>query len=204
MHRSVAAALSVTALCMATMAFAQTATDLRPPTAFAAISDQQARSAALFAEAGKVLQHPRCLNCHPASRQPTQGDDLHPHVPLVQAGPQDRGAKELPCSSCHGSENTLTLGTRVKSVPGISGWALAPASMAWQGLSLPQVCAQLKDPQRNGNRTLARIHEHLAQDPIVGWAWHPGEGRRPAPGSQAVLGALIGAWIETGAQCPIP
>ena len=25
----------------------------------------QARSIALFREAGKVLQHPRCLNCHP-------------------------------------------------------------------------------------------------------------------------------------------
>jgi hypothetical protein len=74
--------------------------------------------------------------------------------------------------------------------------------MAWQGLSLPQVCSQLKDRRRNGNRTLAKIHEHLAQDHLVGWAWHPGDGRLPAPGSQAALGALIAAWIETGAHCP--
>jgi hypothetical protein len=31
---------------------------------FASIGDTSARSAALFTELGKVLAHPRCLNCH--------------------------------------------------------------------------------------------------------------------------------------------
>jgi hypothetical protein len=35
-------------------------------TAMAQQPDQASRSIALFREAGKVLQHPRCLNCHPA------------------------------------------------------------------------------------------------------------------------------------------
>ena len=36
----------------------------QPPAAFDGITDQTARSAALFEEMGKVLQSPRCLNCH--------------------------------------------------------------------------------------------------------------------------------------------
>jgi hypothetical protein len=61
---------------------------------------------------------------------------------------------------------------------------------------------QIKDVARNGGRTLADIHEHVSDDPLVGWAWHPGAGRMPAPGSQAEFGKLIEAWISTGAQCP--
>jgi hypothetical protein len=64
------------------------------------------------------------------------------------------------------------------------------------------MCEQLKDPERNGHRTLAQLHEHMAQDDLVGWGWHPGPGRQPAPGTQQVFGELIQAWIETGAACP--
>jgi hypothetical protein len=175
---------------------------LQPPSAFASISNTESRSAALFAEAGKVLQSPRCLNCHPVQRMPTQGEDLHAHIPFVHAGADDHGTKGLPCTSCHGSANATTLGEKIQSVPGVSGWALAPAPMAWQGKSLGEICAQLKDPKRNGNRTLAQIHKHMETDHLVGWAWHPGEGRTPPPGTQAAFGALIGAWVETGAHCP--
>jgi hypothetical protein len=175
---------------------------LKPVAAFAAINDERARSAALFTEAGRVIQSPRCLNCHPVTRQPTQGNDLHPHVPFMTAGPADHGVPGLPCKSCHGAANTATLGSAIQSVPGNSRWGLAPASMAWQGKSLKEICGQLKDTSRNGGRTLAAIHEHMTEDPLVGWAWHPGDGRAPAPGSQAEFGALIEAWISTGAQCP--
>ena len=37
---------------------------------------------------------------------------------------------------------------------------------------------------------------------LVGWAWAPGFGRASAPGTQAQLGALIKAWIQTGSVCP--
>ena len=40
---------------------------------------------------------------------------------------------------------------------------------------------------RNGGRSLAKVHELMATDSVVGWAWHPGEGRSPAPGMQARL-----------------
>ena len=205
--RPLATKMATTALLLslASAVSADTSTQpLKTPEAFDAVESRKARSIALFTEAGKVLQHPRCLNCHPADRKPTQGEDLHPHVPLVNAGPENRGTKELPCASCHGPQNMSTLGARVKSVPGNEHWSLAPASMAWQGLSIGEICAQIKDPPRNGNRTLAQIEKHLAEDHLVGWAWHPGEGREPAPGTQAVFGALVAAWIKTGAHCPQP
>jgi hypothetical protein len=43
---------------------------------------------------------------------------------------------------------------------------------------------------------------HLTNDTLVGWAWAPGFGREPAPGTQKELGALIEAWLNTGAVCP--
>ena len=56
-------------------------------------------------------------------------------------------------------------------MPGHSHWDLAPASIAWQGKSLTEICSQLKDAARNGGRSLKKIHEHVATDPLV--ADHP-------------------------------
>ncbi len=175
---------------------------LKPVSVFSTIRDERARSEALFTEAAKVIQNPRCMNCHPVKRQPTQGDDLHAHVPLMYGGAGDHGVPGLPCKSCHGDANTTTLASTIQSIPGHPHWALAPVSMAWQGKSRHEICLQIKDETRNGGRSLAKIHEHMATDSLVGWAWHPGEGRSPAPGTQAQLGALIEAWISTGAHCP--
>lgn len=175
---------------------------LKPVSAFAAVADRQARSVALFVEAGKVIQSPRCLNCHPADRRPTQGDDLHAHVPPMAAGESGHGLPGYPCQTCHGGASVQTLAQPLATVPGDPRWSLAPAEMAWQGKSLREICIQLKDPKRNGGKTLAQLHEHMAGDHLVGSAWRPGEGRRSAPGTQEQFGALIQAWIETGAACP--
>ena len=175
---------------------------LKPVAAFSTIRDERARSVALLTEAARVIQSPRCLNCHPVNRQPTQGDDLHAHVPLMYGGPGDHGVAGLQCKSCHGDAIFATLASSIASIPGHSHWGLAPASMAWQGKSLREICLQLKDATRNGGRSLSQIREHMAKDSLVGWAWHPGVGRSPAPGTQAQLGALIQAWIVTGAHCP--
>jgi hypothetical protein len=159
---------------------------LQAPSAFASISDPAERSRAMFAEAAKVLTHPRCMNCHPASDRPLQGNDKHPHQPRV--------TRETTCMTCH-TERNFTLAERAsyRSIPGHPRWMVAPIEM---------VCRQIKDPSRNGGRDLALLHEHLAHDDLVAWGWQPGLGRDPAPGSQAVLGELIQAWIDTGAQCP--
>ncbi|MEJ2818291.1 Isoquinoline 1-oxidoreductase subunit [Caulobacter sp. CCG-8] len=169
---------------------------------FTSIQDPAARSLALFAEVGKVIESPRCMNCHPVQRAPTQGDDRHPHNPPMVGGQAGHGPAGLPCSSCHGPANVATWGQDIKSIPGDPKWALAPVEMAWQGKSLGAICAQIKNPARNGGRSLAELHHHMAEDHLVGWAWNPGEGRKPAPGTQAQFGQLVQAWIDTGAKCP--
>jgi hypothetical protein len=74
--------------------------------------------------------------------------------------------------------------------------------MAWVGKTPGAICEQLKDRKRNGDKPLEEIVHHAEHDELVAWGWHPGEGRQPAPGTQAQFGALVRAWMETGAACP--
>ena len=164
---------------------------------FASIPDTAARSAALFTELGKVLTHPRCANCHPAGDRPRQGDAMRLHQPPVERGADGFGLPAMRCPICHQAANFEPAG-----VPGNPIWHLAPREMAWQGKTLGEICAQLKDPARNGNRSLETLIEHIGDDHLVGWAWAPGYGRLPAPGTQKEAGALVKAWVKTGAECP--
>lgn len=170
---------------------------LKAPSEFAGIKDSRQRSIALFGEASRVLLHPRCVNCHPADDHPRQGDAQVVHDPPVFRGRADAGVPGLRCAGCHQDRNLAHA-----RVPGAPSWQLAPLQMAWQGRSPAAVCAQLKDKERNGNRTLDQIWEHAAQDHLVGWGWDPGHGRTPAPGSQKEFGDLVRAWIDSGAECP--
>ena len=162
-------------------------------------SEQAARSIALFREAGKVLQHPRCLNCHPVGDRPTQTDRMTPHRPMVMRGTEAQGfgAPGLPCSACHHAANYDESG-----VPGALRWHLAPASMAWAGRSLGEICRQIKDWTQSDGRQMADLLKHVSQDALVGWAWAPGGKRTAAPGTQAEFGALMRAWAGSGAVCP--
>ncbi|SFE46384.1 hypothetical protein SAMN04515678_11027 [Roseivivax sediminis] len=182
-------------------AMADTVNGLKTADEFDGVEGEEARSVALFEEVLKVVEHPRCMNCHPVTGGPLQGDDMQPHQPPVVRGAADFGAPGMNCTTCHGAEN-VAFSTGEGSIPGHDPWHLAPVSMGWVGLSGAEICAQLKDPERNGNRDLAAIHEHMAEDGLVGWGWHPGEGRDPAPGTQEVFGELVKAWIDTGAACP--
>jgi hypothetical protein len=144
-----------------------------------------------------VLTSPRCVNCHPAGDRPLQGEAGRPHQPPVARGVDGFGAVTMRCATCHQAANFDAAG-----VPGNPHWHLAPREMAWQGKTVGEICAQIKDPGRNGGRSLQQILMHLADDPLVGWAWAPGFGREPAPGTQKQLAALIEAWLDTGAVCP--
>jgi hypothetical protein len=170
---------------------------LATPESFAIISDTAARSAALFTEAGKVMTSARCVNCHPAGDRPLQGDARRLHQPPVERGVDGFGTAAMRCATCHQGANFDPAG-----VPGNPHWHLAPREMAWQNKTLGEICAQIKDPARNGGRSLEQITMHMTTDSLVGWAWAPGFGREPAPGTQKELGALIAAWVETGAACP--
>lgn len=176
-------------------------TSLRKPADFSSISNQADRSRALFEEVGKVLTNARCMNCHPAGDHPLQGDDSHEHVPPIWRA--ETGHFEVSCSGCHSGQNfTLHEAATYRSIPGHPRWGFAPLSMAWEGKSLGDICRQLKDVQRNGGRDLAALQEHIAKDDLVAWGWNPGEGRKPAPGSQQAAGELVQAWIDSGAECP--
>jgi hypothetical protein len=170
---------------------------LKPVEAFASISDEKERSLALFEEAGKVITHARCVNCHPAGERPAQGDDRHPHMPLVVRGQDDFGAIGMRCTTCHGPANFDPAG-----IPGHPAWHVAPIEMAWVGKSLGQICEQIKDPARNGGKSMDELIHHMSEDSLVGWGWHPGAGREPVPGTQQEFGALFKAWADTGAVCP--
>ena len=181
----------------ATDAVSDQSDGLASPESFASIVDTAARSAAIFTELGKVLTHPRCVNCHPAGDRPRQGDMARLHQPPVERGADGHGLPAMRCSICHQQANFDAAG-----MPGNPLWQLAPREMAWEGKTLAEICAQIKDPARNGNRSVDALIEHIGEDHLVGWAWAPGYGRQPAPGTQKQAGALVEAWVKTGAECP--
>jgi hypothetical protein len=164
---------------------------------FDVIRDRGARSRAMFGEIARVLVHPRCINCHPSGDTPHQRMTMELHDPPVVRGPKNEGVAGMECISCHQDRNQ-----ELTRVPGAPHWHLAPIEMAWVGKSVSYICNQLKDPKRNGGKTLAQLVEHNGQDELVGWGWAPGADREPAPGTQAQFGALTAAWVETGAECP--
>ena len=170
---------------------------LASPQSFDGIADRDARAAAMFTELGKVLTHPRCVNCHPAGDRPRQGDARRLHEPPVSRGPDGHGTPTMRCDSCHKSANFDP-----GRVPGHPEWHLAPREMAWEGKTIAEICAQIKDPARNGGRKVEDLIHHIGKDTLVGWAWSPGYGRAPAPGTQDQAGALVEAWVKSGAACP--
>ncbi|MFS8038497.1 Isoquinoline 1-oxidoreductase subunit [Xanthobacter sp. AM11] len=170
---------------------------LASPQDFASVADPARRSAAYFTELGKVLTHPRCTNCHPATDRPRQGDRARLHQPPVVRGADGFGQAGLRCATCHRGANFDPAG-----MPGHPAWHLAPAQMAWEGKTPGEICVQIKDPKRNGGRSLDDLVTHIGDDTLVGWAWQPGVGRTPAPGSQQQAKVLAKAWVASGAVCP--
>src|ERR1700704_1258998 len=156
LKRGIVASLLSSAVLLVTVGqdtSAQTSSEIRAPSTFAGIADTQARSRAIFTEAAKVITSPRCMNCHPAGDRPTQGNDMHAHMPPVTRGDNGVGVPGNTCSACHTDHNfTLAEHASYRSIPGHPRWGLAPIEMAWQGKPLGEICRQLKDPKRNGGR----------------------------------------------------
>jgi hypothetical protein len=73
---------------------------LRSAASFAGIADPRARAVALIQEAGKVLQHPRCVNCHPRGDSPHQTDRMRPHPSAARCA-RDRWARRADTSVQH-------------------------------------------------------------------------------------------------------
>src|SRR4051812_17974705 len=130
-----------------TMLAAQAVSDSPPDglasaESFSSIGDTAARSAAIFTELGKVLTHPRCLNCHPAGDRPRQGDMSRLHQPPVERGADGHGLPALRCPICHGQANFDPAG-----MPGNPIWHLAPREMAWEGKTLARSAPRSRIPR---------------------------------------------------------
>ena len=182
-------------------AFAATLIAIMPATAQQAPS--QADALAAWDKAFAVFSHPRCANCHVATDRPawTGGHyKTHVHAFNVQRGPDGFGKPGMRCTTCHAETNSPIL----HGPPGAPTWHLAPVEMVWLGQSSAAICAQIKDPVRNGGRTLDEIAIHVRDDKLVGWGWAPGPGREPAPGSAQATFEALRLWTDGGAPCPQP
>lgn len=151
-----------------------------------------------------VFSHPRCANCHVDDNRPRWSGPEFPMAKVhgfnVQGGADGSGFGNpgLRCTTCHFATNSPVR----RGPPGAESWHLAPPEMVWFGKSSAQVCAQTKDPERNGGRTLEEIATHVRDDGLVGWGWDPGPGRQPAPGSAEQTFLAIQRWAAAGAPCP--
>jgi hypothetical protein len=163
-------------------------------------SGAENQSSAAFEAILPVLRHPRCMNCHSSGDYPRQGDDRHVHIMRVRRGPDGEGANPVRCSSCHQEKNS----PGQHAPPGAPDWHLPPAGtpMVWEGLSGRQLCELIKDPARNGHKSIPQIVEHMST-PLVLWGWHPGEGREPVPLSLDEFLANVKQWAAAGAACPV-
>jgi hypothetical protein len=159
-----------------------------------------AGSVAAFREMLVVIRNPRCMNCHSTGDFPRQGDDGHPHAMNVRRGPDGKGVTAEKCSTCHQDHNLEGM----QLPPGAPNWHLPPRDMPmiWQGLTDRGICEQLKDPARNGHRTMEKIVEHFTTDKLVAWGWNPGPGRAPVPMSKEDFAAKVKEWASKGAACP--
>jgi cytochrome c5 len=161
------------------------------------------KARAAFNEVVKVFFSARCANCHPASDVPTQGDDMTPHTMGVTRGKEGKGVYGQRCTTCHQNENLP--GDHMP--PGTStDWHMPPANqkMVFQGLTPGQLCRNLKDPKKNGgHKTLAEAMHHIEiRDPLVMWAWDPGNGRSVPPMSFDAFLAKVKEWVDNGGACP--
>ena len=98
----------------------------------------------------KVLQHPRCMNCHPVGDAPLVGDASQPHPQNVQRGALGVGLFAIRCNTCHQPQNTD--GPHLP--PGAPRWQLPTKGMplVFEGKSPKDLAQQLRDPKRNGGK----------------------------------------------------
>ena len=159
-----------------------------------------------FGRIYEVASHPRCSNCHvgadnlPMWSGPSYGR-TRPHGMNVNAGESRIGEETLPCSACHAYRDTLN--DIPHAAPQVAmNWMLAPVEAEWFGRSALEICEQLRDPERNGDRDMLALAAHLDHDLILHWAWNPGGGREPAPYSLQEHVDDILIWGVAGMPCP--
>ena len=163
-------------------------------------AEQLAEGIEAFGSVYTVLQHPRCLNCHPSGDAPLQTDDSTPHAMNVSRSSTDAG---LQCSVCHQTQNSESYGIE-GGPPGAPNWHLPEKEMplVFEGRTALDLCLQLKDPEQNGHKTLDELYLHIARDPLVLWGWEPGGNRTKPELSHRKFSSQFKMWMDAGAPCP--
>jgi hypothetical protein len=153
-----------------------------------------------FVAVARVLQSPRCVNCHPAGDAPLQGDRARKHAMNITRASVEAG---VACNTCHQEKNSEAIGIP-GGPPGAPKWDLPPREtpMVFQNRSLRALCEQLKDPEQNGHKQMAALIEHVEHDPLVLWGWQPGGKRTVPPLDHARFVAAFKTWAAAGAVCP--
>lgn len=153
-----------------------------------------------FVRVAKVLQSPRCQNCHPMGDAPLQTDAGRPHAMNITRASVEAG---LSCAACHRDHNSEAIGV-VGGPPGAPKWGLPPREMpmVFEGKSVAELCQQLKDPKTNGHHDFAQLLEHIEKDPLVLWGWEPGGQRTVPPLTHEELVTAFRTWVASGGACP--
>jgi hypothetical protein len=85
-------------------------------------------------------------------------------------------------------------------------WQLAPVEFIWFGKSGAEICAQLRDPKRNGGRDAVGLLKHLRHDAslngFIPRGWEPGAGRSIPPGTFEDHVKDMALWGAAGQPCP--
>src|SRR5579872_178394 len=165
-----------------------------------AIAQDANASRAAFMQVYKVLVSPRCQNCHPSGDAPLQSDDSHIHLQDVKRGADGHGVYGMRCNTCHQAVNVA--GENMP--PGTPNWGLPKPEhkLVFVGRSPAELCKQIQDPNQNGGLSLHALIEHMDKEPLVQWAWNPGDGRTLPPLSHDELVKQTKLWIDGGAACP--
>lgn len=158
-----------------------------------------------------VASHPRCVNCHvgpdniPVWSGPSYGK-RRPHGMAINAGESRIAADGLACSACHQTShhsNDVPHAAPRIAVP----WQLAPTEFQWIDRSSVEICAQLRDPKRNGGRNADGLVQHILEDAkhggFISWGFKPGGGREPAPGGLQEHSIDMALWTSAGMPCPM-
>jgi len=189
----------LTLACAGASAAAWTFTKLEVATA----RGDDAAGLAAFETVRKVLQHPRCVNCHIPGDAPLQFDDRRVHAQNVKRGPDGKGAVGFSCATCHAEKNPpASYGEHMP--PGAPDWHLPPpdAKMVFLDRTSAEIARALKDPAATRGKDLPALLDHVTHDKLVLWGWDPGVGRAPVPVPHAEFVAAFKAWIDAGAPVP--
>jgi hypothetical protein len=153
-----------------------------------------------FVDVARVLQSPRCQNCHPIGEAPLQSDHGRPHAMNITRASVRAG---LACSTCHQERNSEAIGIP-GGPPGAPRWGLPPDDMpmVFETRTVHELCEQMKNPETNGHKDFAALLAHVDHDPLVMWGWSPGGKRTLPPLSHADFVAAFKTWIASKGACP--